>query len=91
MAINSATTLQDALDQLNSNLSWEGNPAKAALALEAIRWIRINRPAALAEGGASLSYEDAAAMEKRLSDYVEQRGTAVKRTYLKRGRVRRTC
>jgi len=40
MALDSTTTLTTALAQLNNNLAWDGSPAKAADALEAVRWLR---------------------------------------------------
>lgn len=44
MSLSSSSTIHDAIDQFNDNLSWEGSPTKAKLALEAVRWILMNRP-----------------------------------------------
>ncbi len=75
MALDSTSTHQDALDQLNDNLSWEGSPTKAALALEAVRWLLFNRPKASADDGISLDFQDLKDLEDRLQRYVDANGS----------------
>lgn len=58
MALTSSSTLTDALNQYNDNLSWEGDVAKATLALEALRWLKINRPQATGRESVQISYID---------------------------------
>jgi len=48
MALTSASTLQNALDQYKNNLSWDGDLTKARDALEAIRFIEMCRPQIMA-------------------------------------------
>ena len=87
MALNSSSTKTDALAQYNDNLSWEGNPTKAALALEAVRWLLINRPQSISKGDRSLNYAEMSAEKNRLETYITSRGNAVNRTSFTRGRM----
>ncbi len=57
MSLTSSSTRADAIAQYNDNLNWEGSAAKAVLALEAVRFLLINRPQSLSESNRSLSYE----------------------------------
>ena len=62
MALTSTSTVADALAQYNNNLNWEADATTAQNALEAVRFLLANRPAALASGlGQSINY---AALEK---------------------------
>lgn len=76
MGLTSTSIRADALAQYNDNLGWEGNAAKAALALEAIRWLLINRPSRIAQGERSFDYETLADEKKRLENYIEIASTA---------------
>lgn len=58
MTLSSSSTLTNALDQYNDNLSWEGDVAKAILALEALRYLRVNRPQATGRESVQISYID---------------------------------
>lgn len=44
MPLSSSSTVADALNQYNDNLDWDGDAAKAKLALAAIRFLQANRP-----------------------------------------------
>ncbi len=79
MTLTSSSTLQDALDQYADNLSWEGSPAKAVLALEAVRYILLNRAEATATNGRSANYASLEAEKARLESYVATSGGSVNR------------
>ena len=70
MALTSSSTLSDALAQYNDNLSWDGDAAKAAAALEAIRWLLINRASSIATEGESANYESLKSEKERLERYL---------------------
>lgn len=76
MALTGTSSLAEALAQYKDNLSWEGSPAKAVLALEAIRFILMERPSQLATAGRSLNYESLLSERSRLEQYVAKVGTA---------------
>lgn len=76
MALTSASTISDALAQYNDNLSWEGNATKAAAALEALRWLRINRPQAGSREGVSLNYAEISEEIARLERFVNSQSSA---------------
>jgi hypothetical protein len=76
MAITSSSTRAQVLAQYNDNLSWEGSPSKAALALEAIRWLLVNRPKSISEGDRQLNYESLEDEKIRLEIYVANNSTA---------------
>ncbi len=76
MAITSASTRAQVLAQYNDNLGWEGSATKAALALEAIRWLLINRPSRITQGERNLDYETLADEKKRLEEYIAIASTA---------------
>jgi len=86
VALDENSTLQDALDQLNANLLWEGSPSKAALALEAVRWLIFNRARGMADGSTRLDYEELKEMEKKLASYVASTDTG-RRAAFTRGRM----
>jgi hypothetical protein len=69
------TTLSGALTQYNTNLVWEGDPTKAVLFLEAVRWLIGNRPMSNTMNSASTSLADLRDQEKRAADYVARCGT----------------
>lgn len=88
MAITSASTLDEVLAQYNDNLSWDGDAIKAVLALEAIRWLLVNRAASFSQAGRSINYSALEQEKSRLEDYVSDFGNAVssKRVTFTRGR-----
>ena len=63
-------TLAEALAQYNANLDWEGSPAKAALALQAVRWLLVNRATLMQDGGTQLQYDSLASEKRSLEAYV---------------------
>lgn len=70
MAITSASTLAEVLAQYNDNLSWEGNPKNAALALEAVRWLLINRPAEFSQNNRTNKYSLLENEKQKLEDFI---------------------
>ncbi|HAL44843.1 MAG TPA: hypothetical protein DCP47_02840 [Phycisphaerales bacterium] len=70
MAITSTSTMAEVLAQYNDNLSWDGDAAKAALALEAVRWLLVNRPAEFAINNHSTKYSMLEAEKKRLEEFI---------------------
>ncbi len=87
MALTSASTIDDALAQYNNNLSWEGDVTKAANALEAIRFILVNRPNVIATNNRSINFESLAAEKIKLEDFTARAGSAVNRASFTRGRM----
>ena len=51
------TTIAEALSAYNSNLDWDSSLTKARTALDALRFLKINRAYQSGAGGASLSFE----------------------------------
>ena len=76
MALTSSSTLSDALDQYNDNLNWQGDATKAADALEAVRWLLVNRPSANSLRGRSINYESLTQEKVKLEGYIEKFGSA---------------
>jgi hypothetical protein len=72
MSLNSASTLTDAQAQYADNLSWEGSPAKAALALEAIRWLLAFRPVHGEDASSRFDFDHMVTEKARLEAYVQQ-------------------
>ena len=87
MALTSVSTIEDALAQYNNNLSWEGDASKAADALEAIRFILVNRPTVIATNNRSINFESLAAEKIELEQFVARAGSAVNRASFTRGRM----
>ena len=86
MALTSSSTMADALAQYNDNLSWDGNTATAQAALEAVRWLLVNR-ANSSISGITLNYSDLKDEKKRLEDFVSSTKTGVQRASFVRGRA----
>lgn len=86
MSLTSSSTLADALAQWNDNLSWEGNSLKISLAIEAARWLLVNRGRNLATMGRSINYDDIAAQLKRLEAHGDAVRTSNRSTFT-RGRM----
>ena len=87
MALTSSSTRADAIDQYNDNLNWEGDSAKSALALEAVRYLLINRPQNISESNRSLSYESLLDEKRRLEEYVTLHASSVNRAPFTQGRM----
>lgn len=87
MALTSASTLQNALDQYNDNLSWEGDSTKAAAALEAVRFILVNRPRIIAAGSQNINFDSLAAEKERLEQYITATQAQTSRSSFTRGRM----
>lgn len=77
MSLTSSSTLTDALNQYNDNLSWENDAAKAALALEAIRFLLINRPQRTGRESVAIDYADLAAEKEKLEKFISDQSSAV--------------
>ena len=87
MSLTSASTIADALNQYNNNLSWEGEITKATNALEAVRYILANRPKMIASGERNVNYDSLASEKERLEAVVSKFGSAVNRSRFTRGRM----
>lgn len=85
VALTSASTYDDAIAQYNNNLSWEGSAIKAAAALEAIRWLLVNRPQSTSRAGRSMNYASLEAEKTRLEAVVSS--ASANRTSFARGRM----
>lgn len=73
MALTSSTTETQARAQLNNNLAWDGDAAKAADALEAIRWLILNVPKRKeADSGREHEYEGWVKLEAKLEKFVSR-------------------
>jgi len=87
MGISSTYTRAEVIAQYNDNLCWEGSSAKAVLALEAVRWLLVNRPQNISESNRSLNYESLIDEKKRLEEYVAIHGSSVGRSPFTQGRM----
>lgn len=87
MALTSASTIEDALDQYNNNLSWEGNVTKATEALEAVRYILANRPKMIASGERNVNFDSLISEKEKLEAVVSKFSSAVNRSRFTRGRM----
>lgn len=87
MALDSSSTLDDALAQYNDNLSWEGDITAATDALAAIRWIFLNRPQIIATNNRSINFESLASEKRKLESFVSVSGANVSRSSFTRGRM----
>ncbi len=77
MSLTSASTITDALAQYNNNLSWDNDSAKAVLALEAVRWLLINRPQRTGRESVAIDYADLADEKKRLEQFIADSTSSV--------------
>ena len=76
MALNSTSTTAEVLAQYIDNSDWDGNPAKAALALQAVRILMAKRPENMADGdGQSMNYASLATEKKDLEAFVRSTST----------------
>ena len=85
MSITSASTRAEVLAQYNNNLSWEGSAAKAQLALEAIRWLLVNRPQSSTHGQNTINYAILENEKTKLQEFVGEFGSSVNRVTFTRG------
>ena len=87
MSLTSASTLTDAINQYNDNLSWEGNITKATNALEAARYILANRPKVIASGEKNVNFESLLTEKDKLETFVSKFSSSVNRCRFTRGRM----
>ena len=87
MSLTSASTIEDAINQYNDNLSWEGDVTKATNALEAVRYILANRPKIIASAERNISFDSMAAEKVKLEVFVGRSGSNVNRSKFTRGRM----
>jgi hypothetical protein len=71
MSLTSSSTLQDALDQYNDNLAWDSDLTKAQNALEAVRWLLVNRSQSSTTQSRTINYADLAEEKRRLERFVK--------------------
>jgi len=76
MALDSTSTITDALSQYNDNLAWDNDRTKALLALEAVRWLLANRAQVMSDGGTRLDWNDLANEKKHLEQFVSLTATS---------------
>lgn len=71
MSLTHTSTVKDALNQYNDNLSWEGSVTKAQSALEAVRWILANRPNIIASGERNVRFDDLQSEKEKLETFMK--------------------
>ena len=81
-------TVAAAIAQLNENLLWEGSTAKALLALEAVRYLKVNRPVESKDGQFWMTFEALGAMEKELKAFLDARGAGASQSKFTRARAK---
>ncbi len=87
MALTSSSTVTSALAQYNDNISWEGDVTKAASALEAVRFLLVNRPASWQTANRTINFESLAEEKRKLEKFLHTLGAAVSRSTFTRGRM----
>ena len=87
MSLSSSSTRADVIAQYNNNLNWEGSAAKAVLALEAVRWLLVNRPQSLSRSDRTSNYESLLDEKRRLEEYVALHSSSVHRAPFTQGRM----
>jgi len=85
MALDSTSTLADALAQYNDNLSWDGDITMATAALAAIRWLLINRPKIISTNDRSVNFELLMSEQAKLEKFVSGFSSTVNRASFTRG------
>jgi hypothetical protein len=63
-------SISDALSQYQSACPWQNSPAAASLALDAVRYLMLNRPSRAEDVGSSLNYESLAEEKKALESFI---------------------
>lgn len=87
MGLTSASTLTDALAQYNDNLGWDGDATKAALALEAVRWLLANRALSQGVAGVSINFSDLRDEKTKLESFVSATKSTANRASFVKGRA----
>jgi len=87
MSLTHISTVEDALNQYNDNLSWEGSVTKAQSALEAVRYILANRPNIIASGERNVRFDDLQSEKEKLEKFIGKFGGNVNRCSFTRGRM----
>ena len=87
MALTSSSTITDAINQYNDNLSWEGSTTKAANALEAVRYLLVNRPSRIASNNRNIDFESLVEEKRKLEKFLGVLGSNVNRCSFTRGRM----
>jgi len=87
MALDSTSTLTDALAQYNDNLLWDGDITKASAALAAIRWLLINRPKIIETNDRTVNFELLMNEQAKLEKFVSGFSTSVNRASFVAGRM----
>lgn len=88
MALDSTSTLTDAMAQYNDNLSWDGDITMATAALAAIRWLLINRPKIIETNDRTINFELLMTEQAKLEKFVSSLSTSVNRCSFTAGRMR---
>ncbi len=89
MSLSSTSTLTDALAQYNDNLFWDGSATKAQAAIEAVRFILVNRPQRMADGmGKDVNYAELAKEKEKLENFLNRSSSQVNRCSFVRGKMR---
>lgn len=88
MALDSTSTLTDAMAQYNDNLSWDGDITMATAALAAIRWLLINRPKIIETNDRTINFELLMTEQAKLEKFVGNFSTSVNRCSFTAGRMR---
>lgn len=88
MAITSESTQAQVLAQYNDNLDWDNSPAKAALALAAIRWLLINRPLTISMSARTVNYAALEQEKKLLENYIASTASMTTRCSFVRARAK---
>ena len=70
MALTSASTISNAIDQYSNNLSWEGDATKAAAALEAIRFLLVRRSQSGGISSRNWSFESLQQEKEKLETFL---------------------
>jgi hypothetical protein len=86
MALDSTSTLADALAQYNDNLSWDGDITKAIAALAAVRWLLINRPKVIETNDRIVNFELLMTEQAKLEKFVSNFSGSVNRCSFTSGR-----
>lgn len=78
------SSVADALAQYNANLGWQASQSSASLALEAVRFLLVNRAQRLDDQGSTLNFESLASEKTALEKFL---GATIPRAFSRRRRV----
>ena len=89
MALSSSSTVIEALDQYADNLGYDGDLTKSMAALEAVRFLLVNRAKVMSEGAASLNFESLEDERRKLEAFVQAASSTAQaaRSPFTRGRM----